>query len=180
MLINNLTFIFYDSYLDLIAAYKQGFRWRTVGYKVPATPIDAVPSNRLPSSTPTFVSVPSEPHTPTGAGLDSVWTTPSTSSTVPWSTATAPPLPTTTPKPYWSYDRKLDLRKRVTKPTITRDDSTTTRPSAPTAPTAPASVALPTPDAPLIVVVPIEPVGTPGSSHDNVDKVFDDYNTFIP
>ena len=171
-------------FLELKLAYKNGFRWRPVGYPVAPTPTSSLLSTPW-STFPIFASTPSDPHTPSGSGLDSpTWTTPETPAALPWSTAPVPSLPTTTPPVYWHYDKTLDLRKsqdhmirkvseplRPSRPTRSRPPRQPSRP-APQAPPQPAA-----PPVPALVVAPVRVTGVPGSSHDGVNLVSDDINT---
>lgn len=163
---------------DLLAAYKQGFRWRTIAQTVPMTPSDSVPLSMLPS-TSRYVSVPSEPYTATGSGLNSETWTPTTAATpLPWATATAPALQPTIPRTYWRFDRQLDLRKGNNSLRRPETVSSTVPQSEPLRTTVPPPTPLPT--RPTITVAPVTPVGVPGSSHDGVNKVnFDDTTNFL-
>ena len=84
-------------------AYKQGFRWKPCGYKVPPTPLDTPPVSRWAMPGPVY-SAPSDTSIPTGSGLDGceIWnptTTPTTTAALPWGTATAPALQPSIPVP---------------------------------------------------------------------------------
>lgn len=144
-------------------AYKLGFRWRPVCSAVPTT----TTALDTPWSTfPIYTPVPSDPYTPTGSGLDDeTWTTPDEPTALPWSSAPVPALPTTIPRPYWRYDRSLDLRRVQAQPSISRPKSRPTQPGTPAAPTAPATASS------VLTVAPVRTRGVPGSSHDGVDTV---------
>ena len=173
-------------YLDLKLAYKQGFRWRPAGFAVPTTTTTLT----TPWSTrPVYPVVPSDPYTPSGVGLDDTWSVPDAPQSTPWGVAPVPALPTTAPRPYWRYDRTLDLRKSVDyhlRNRLTVKDSTKSihsqpsssrprsrpRPTPTAPPAAPAAPApAPVPAVPALVVTPVTPIGVPGSSHDGIDTV---------
>ena len=134
------------------------------------------------TASPIFKSVPSDPHTPTGSGLDSdVWTTPTAPAALPWGTAAVPALPTTVPRTYWRFDPKLDLRK-VSK-TRSGQTSGPSRSSSTTAPTPPSSLTAPAPPAPVatrLVIAPVRLKGVPGGSRDGVNTVSVDINKHFP
>ena len=132
----------------------------------------AVPASMLPS-TPRFVTVPSEPYTATGAGLDSAEWTPATDApALPWGTAPVPTLPTSIPRTYWKFDSRLDLRKSKIHADPTR--STTTKSTTSSKPEPPLQPTLPQPPAPTVpdvTVTPVQVVGVPGSSHTGINTV---------
>ena len=123
----DLTFIFSlnNNILELKLAYKQGFRWQPVGYAVPATPLDTPPVSRWACPGPIYTGT-SENAIPTGSGLD---VEPVTSS-LPWSTAVAPPLqPTIPPRritaPY--FDELPAERQPVPDVTVRRSQTRTSK-----------------------------------------------------
>ena len=137
-----------------------------------------------------FTPVPTDPHTPTGVGLDDdTWTVPDAPQALPWGTAPATALPTTTPRPYWRYDKTLDLRKSVeyhlrnrstardptptprVQPSVTNRPSTSRSHPRPSRQAPPAAPAAPAPASPPLVMAPVQPTGVPGSSHDGIDTV---------
>ena len=179
-----MTILFVDStlfkinylLLDLIAAYKQGFRWRPAAYTVPMTDPTSVPLSMLPS-TPRYLTVPSEPYTATGAGLDSaVWAPETVGPASPFGTAPTPKLQTSIPRVYWKFNPRLDLRKHglLDKSTGPVDLTSTEQSDRPTTSQPPA------PTVTDVTVTPVEVTGVPGSSHAGVDTVciICCYNTF--
>ena len=164
-------------------AYKQGFRWKSVTTPVPPT---TTPLVTPWSTTPIFSVVPSDPHTPTGAGLDTdTWTAPETPLALPWSTAPVPALPTVNPRPYWRFDKSLDLRTGIrATPALAssqvpvRTGASVSRPSVASTTTVPSTTAVPT--VPPLTIAPVRVVGVPGSPHAGVNTVSDVYNKLNP
>ena len=155
----------------MVAAYKQGFRWRPAAYPVPMTEPTAVPTSMLPS-TPRYVTVPSEPYTATGAGLDSIqWTPTADTPALPWGTAPVSTLPTSAPRTYWKFDSRLDLRKSKIYAVPSLSTSVSTSQSKPEPPLQPAPLRPPAPTVPAVTVTPVQVVGVPGSTHAGINTV---------
>ena len=135
------------------------------------------------SSFPIYTPVPSDPHTPSGAGLDdTTWTVPDAPAALPWNTAPVPTLPTSVPRPYWRFDRSLDLRKNaefhlrnqltVREPAPVQNRPSSSRPrSRPSRQAPPAAPAAPAPAVPALTVAPVQLTGVPGSSHRGINTV---------